>query len=109
PGGGLAVAGLTAAAAKAAPPAGRVVVFGSGNLFTGPDLKPAQEKLLLHTANWLVNRPDRLPVVPEQEWSFPRVSLSDRETTLWRWGTAAGLPLVAVYFGLLAVLVRRRR
>ena len=107
--GGLAAALTTAAAARLDRPTGRVVVFGSGGLFTGPELKPAQEKLLLHTANWLVNRPDRLPVVPEQEWSFPRVSLSDREATLWRWGTAAGLPLLAVYLGLLAVLIRRRR
>lgn len=106
---GLTAALTTAAASKLSRPAGRVVVFGSGGLFVGPELKPAQEKLLLHTANWLVNRPDRLPVVPDQEWAFPRVSLSDRETTLWRWGTAAGLPLLAVYLGLLAVLVRRRR
>jgi hypothetical protein len=107
--GGLTAAAVTAAATKLDRPVGRVVVFGSGGLFTGPELKPAQEKLLLHTANWLVNRPDRLPVASGPSWSFPRVTLSDRETTLWRWGTAAGLPLLAVYLGLLAVLIRRRR
>lgn len=107
-GGGLLFAGLSAAAVKVSPPPGRLVVVGSGGLFAGDDLKPAQEKLLLHTANWLVNRPDRLPTEPAAAWSFPRVSLTDREATLWRWGTAAGLPLAAVYLGLVGVLARRR-
>jgi hypothetical protein len=59
--------------------------------------------------NWLVNRPDRLPTVPEHAWSFPRVEMSERDAMLWRWGTAVGLPLVAIYLGLLAVMVRRMR
>ena len=89
----------------------RLVVFGSGNLFCGPELKPTQEKLLLHSVNWLTERSDRLPraVPPEQEWKFPRVEMSDRDLTLWRLGTAVGLPLVAVYLGLMAMMVRRLR
>jgi hypothetical protein len=106
---GVLAAGLTAAARKPDRPTGRLVVFGSGGLFTGPQLKPAQEKLLLHSVNWLTNRPDRLPGVPEKPWSFPRVEMSDREAFLWRAGTAAGLPLLAVYLGLVAVMVRRMR
>lgn len=107
--GGLLAAGLTAAAEKVDRPTGRLVVFGSGNLFTGGDLKPAQEKLLLHATNWLVNRPDRLPTVPEQSWAFPRVEMSDRTLTLWRYGTALGMPLVAIYLGLVAVMIRKMR
>jgi hypothetical protein len=104
---GVFAAGLSAAAAGRDRPTGRLVVFGSGSLFTGPRLKPAQEKLLLHSVNWLTNRPDRLPAAAEKPWSFPRVEMTDRETTLWRWGTALGLPLLAVYLGLVAVMVRR--
>jgi hypothetical protein len=119
PAAGLLLAGsgwhrvATAAAAldQARPqgPPSRLVVFGSGNIFSGPDLKPAQEKLLLHTVNWLTRRDDRLPQASSTPWQFPRVAMSDRDLTLWRLGTAIGLPLLAVYLGLLAMLVRRLR
>jgi hypothetical protein len=90
-------------------PSERMIVFGSGGIFTGPDLKPAQEKLLLHSVNWLLNRSDRLPTAPEQAWSYPRVSLTDQELVLWRWGTGLLMPLGVVIFGLFAVMLRRTR
>jgi hypothetical protein len=87
----------------------RLVVFGSGNLFSGPSLEPAREKLLLHSVNWLAGRDGRLPRAEASPWSFPRVAMSDRELILWRFGTAAGLPLAAVYLGLMVTMVRRFR
>lgn len=88
---------------------GRLVVIGSGNIFSGPELKPAQKELLLHSVNWLTGRDDRLPRAELPAWSFPRVEMTDRDLTLWRLGTAVGLPLLAVYLGLMAVMVRRLR
>jgi hypothetical protein len=107
--GGLMAAGVTAASTTLHRPTERLMVFGSGGVFVGTDLKPAQEKFLLHSVNWLVNRPDRLPTAAENEWSYPRVELTDRETTIWRGATGVLMPLAAVFLGLLAVMVRRTR
>ena len=101
-------AAVITATPKADIPTGRIVVFGHGGLFQG-DLKPAQEKLLLHSVNWLVNRPGRLPTAPDKAWSYPRVELSERDVILWRWGTGLLMPLAVVILGLLAVMVRRVR
>ncbi len=87
----------------------RLIVFGSGNLFSGPKLEPAQEKLLLHSANWLTGREDRMPQASQAAWQFPRVEMTEREFSLWRYGTAIGLPLVAVYLGLMVTMFRRLR
>ena len=90
----------------------RTVVFGSGHVFSGPRLEPPQERLLLHSVNWLTGREDRLPkpaTADAPEWHYPRVAMSDRDRTLWRFGTAFGLPLVAAYAGLLAMMRRRMR
>ncbi len=58
---GTLAAALTVAATTVERPTQRTVVFGSGHLFGGKDLNPAQEKLLVHTVNWLTGREDRLP------------------------------------------------
>jgi hypothetical protein len=100
---------LAVEAEKPRGPASRLVVFGSGNLFSGPKLDPPQEKLLLHSVNWLTGREDRLPREDQPAWSFPRVEMSRRDTHLWQLGTAIGLPLVAVFFGLMVMMVRRLR
>ncbi len=100
--------GLVRAAERGDRPLQRTVVFGSGNLFGGHELKPAQEKLLLHTVNWLTAREDRLPKNEQPAWQYPRVQMSERNTYLWRLGAAVGLPLVAGYLGLLTMLRRRR-
>jgi hypothetical protein len=105
---GVFAAGLTAAASKLDRPTERLIVFGSGNLFSGPKLEPPQEKLLVHSVNWLTHREDRLPRADLPQWQFPRVQMTDREFHLWRYGTAVGLPLLAVYLGLLAMMLRRR-
>src|SRR5262249_43277818 len=39
----------------------RLAVIGHGEVFTGATLKPAQERLFLQTANWLLGREDYLP------------------------------------------------
>ncbi len=101
--------GLMQAAEHGDRPTQRTVVFGSGHVFGGPELKPAQEKLLLHTVNWLTAREDRLPKSELPAWQYPRVAMSESEKTLWRWGAAVGMPLVAAYAGLLAMMRRRMR
>jgi hypothetical protein len=106
---GVMAACLSVAAGKLERPTQRLVVFGSGTLFTGSKLEPTQEKLLLHTVNWLTGRQDRLPKGDEPPWSYPRVEMSEREFTLWQLGAAVGLPLIAVYFGLVAMMFRRLR
>jgi len=106
---GVLAAGLTAAATKLDRPTQRLIVFGSGSLFTGLKLDPPQEKLLVHSANWLTGRADRLPRADVPQWEFPRVEMSEREFYLWRYGTAVGLPLLAVYLGLMATMLRRLR
>jgi hypothetical protein len=100
---------LTAASTRLDRPLQRLIVFGSGNLFAGAKLEPAQEKLLLHSLNWLTGREDRLPRGDLPAWSFPRVGMTDRDRMLWGLGTAVGLPLVAVYLGLMVMMVRRLR
>jgi hypothetical protein len=101
--------GLTVAANQLERRNQRLVVFGSGNLFTGPKLEPAQEKLLLHSVNWLTGRDDRLPRGDKPTWSFPRVEMTNQEVKLWQFGTAVGLPLVAIYLGFMAMMLRRLR
>ena len=90
-------------------PTSRLIAFGSGGVFVGNELKPAQDKLLLHSVNWLLNRADRLPTMPEKVWAYPRVELIERDVIFWRWGTALLMPLTVVIFGLFAVMLRRTR
>jgi hypothetical protein len=106
---GLSSALLSAAAKQEKRPLQRTVVFGSGNLFTGGELKPPQERLLLHTVNWLTARPDRLPNAGAEPWQYPRVELSARDRALWRFGALLWMPLAVLALGVLAVLVRRTR
>jgi hypothetical protein len=106
---GVMSAALSVAANKLDRPTQRLIVFGSGNLFSGQKLEPAREKLLLHSVNWLTDRTDRLPKAELPPWSFPRVRMSERDATLWRLGMSVGLPLLAVYAGLMVMMVRRLR
>lgn len=104
--------GLTLAADKLDRPTQRTVVFGSGSIFTGKELSPAQEKLLVHTANWLTEREDRLPraaTAATPEWSYPRVEMSDRRRALWQLAAFPGLPVLVGALGLLAMMLRRMR
>jgi hypothetical protein len=104
--------GLAQAAEAGDRPRQRTVVFGSGHLFNGAKLEAPQEKLLLHTVNWLTGRTDRLPqgaTADRPEWQYPRVEMTDRTRTLWRLGTLVGMPLVIAYAGLLAMMRRRMR
>lgn len=87
---------------------GRLVVIGQGGLFSGKQLSPAHEQLLLHTCNWLLKRDDRLPRTDE-EWKYPRVQRDERDSFLWKWGPFLGLPLLFLYLGLLVWIVRRVR
>jgi hypothetical protein len=87
---------------------GRLVVIGQGGLFSGKQLSPAHEQLLLHTTNWLLNRDERLPRT-DAEWSYPRVQRDDRQGFLWRYGPFLGLPAAFLYLGLIVWIVRRVR
>ncbi len=88
----------------------RLAVIGQGDVFCGPELAPAKERLLLQTANWLLSRDDYLPRA-EHPWSYPRVDLApgSTEEQLWLWGTRLGLPVLFAYLGLVVLLVRRLR
>jgi len=86
----------------------RVAAIGSGHIFVGPELSAAKEELLLATCNWLLGR-DNLLRRSDLSWSFPRVSLSPREHTLWNWGAWLGLPGLFLYLGLVVLMVRRLR
>jgi hypothetical protein len=97
-----------AAIAQTARKTGRLVVIGQGGLFSGKQLSPAHEQLLLHTCNWLLKRDDRLPRT-EQEWSYPRVQRDERESFLWKYGPFLGLPAFFLYVGLIVWIVRRVR
>jgi hypothetical protein len=89
-------------------PTGRLVVIGQGGLFSGKQLDPAHEQLLLHTANWLLKRDDRLPRT-DAEWKYPRVQRDERERFLWKYGPFLGLPAFFLYLGLIVWIVRRVR
>jgi hypothetical protein len=86
----------------------RLAVIGHGGFFVGPELKPVEEQMLLHTCNWLLGRDDRLPQ-QGHVWKYPRVDLTEREQTLWWLGTQFGLPALFVYLGMVVWLVRRLR
>jgi hypothetical protein len=86
----------------------RLAAIGSGGVFTGTDLAPAKEELLLNTCNWLLGRDDLLPMA-DLAWSYPRVRLEPRTYTVWRWGAWLGLPVVFAYFGLVVLMLRRLR
>lgn len=109
---GVFAASLTVAAKDVERPTQRTVVFGSGGVFTGKELSPAQEKLLLQSVNWLTGRDDRLPksaADDNPEWRYPRVALSDRDRLLWRFAAVGGLPLLVICAGLFAMMCRRMR
>jgi hypothetical protein len=92
-------------------PTVRVAAFGSGGLFSGKELDVGREALLLHTVNWLMKRDDALPreTVEDAKWRYPRVPLDDKQRTYWSAGAAVGLPLLAAFLGLIALMVRRLR
>lgn len=92
----------------ATPTTVRLAVLGHGGLFTGLELSPAKEKLLLNLCNWLLGRDDRLPT-DAHTWQYPRVHLSPQALGLWSWGLWLGLPVLFAYLGLVVLLVRRLR
>lgn len=106
---GLFTVGLTLAAERIERPTQRTIVIGSGTVFTGKELSPGQEKLLVHSVNWLTGRDDRLPRADVTPWHYPRVALTESERNLWRWGGWFGPPLAVAYLGLIVMLIRRMR
>jgi hypothetical protein len=86
----------------------RVAAIGSGSLFSGPELSPAKEELLLNTCNWLLGRDQLLPR-KDRVWSYPRVALDAKTQSVWHWGTWVGLPALFAYFGLIVLMIRRLR
>jgi hypothetical protein len=93
---------------SAKPATVRVAAVGQGGFFTGKDLPPAQEVLMLETVNWLLGRDDYLPNA-DRPWSYPRVDLTDQQKELWLLGGRVGLPLLFLYLGVVVLLARRVR
>lgn len=87
----------------------RLAVIGQGGVFSGKELTPPTEKLLLYSCNWLLGRDEKLPRTDLPTWSYPRVELSKSEKFYWHWGAFLGLPLFFVYIGLMVLLIRRVR
>jgi hypothetical protein len=95
----------------------RLVAIGHGGIFTGTQLKPATEQLLLVTCNWLLGRQDRMPHAAnpqavyaiDRPWNYPRVKMTAAAKNLWHWGTFIGMPAVCVYLGLIVLMLRRVR
>ena len=89
----------------------RIVVFGHGGLFVGKELDPGRETLLLQSVHWSLNRETEMPRGPDAAgtWQYPRIKLAPVEYSAWRWGTFLGLPLLAAYFGLIVLMLRRLR
>jgi len=85
----------------------RLAVIGNGNVFVGKQLNPVQQKLLLDTCNWLLNRD--LLARDREVWQFPRVHFSDTSYLVWEWIARAAMPLAFVYLGIAVWLVRRMR
>ncbi len=88
----------------------RVAVIGQGDVFVGPKLSPARERLFLETANWLLGRDDYLPS-DEHVWRYPRLELTPEDWQYRRWRDLAvwGLPLLFAYVGFVVLLYRRLR
>jgi hypothetical protein len=88
----------------------RVAVIGQGEVFVGPSLSPAKERLFLQTANWLLGRDDYLPR-GDHVWSYPRIDMApdSAERSWWLWGTRLGLPALFAYLGFVVLLLRRLR
>jgi hypothetical protein len=86
----------------------RLAVIGSGGIFAGQNLTAPYEDLLLDTCNWLLGRDDLLPKA-SAVWKFPRVSMSEKDQTIWRWAGWVVLPGLFAYVGLVVLLLRRLR
>ena len=86
----------------------RLAVIGNGGVFTGKQLSPAHEQLLLHACNWLLQREDRLPRT-DTSWSYPRTELTESNRFYWQWGPLLGLPLFFLYVGVMVLMIRRVR
>jgi hypothetical protein len=88
----------------------RVAVIGQGDLFVGPTLSPARERLFLETANWLLGRDDYLPS-DEHPWRYPRLGLTPEDWQYRRWRDVAvwGLPVLFAFLGFVVLLYRRLR
>ncbi|MFO0844519.1 MAG: hypothetical protein U0797_19340 [Gemmataceae bacterium] len=86
----------------------RVAALGQAGLFTGPDLAPGQERLLVDTCNWLLGRDEQLARAAP-EWSYPRVPAAEEEKRLWLLGARWGLPELFAFLGLVVLLARRLR
>lgn len=93
----------------------RLAAIGHGGLFTGNELTPSQEKLLLNTCNWLLGRDELLPRTDLPVWSYPRVRLAEdagqANNLRWQWGLGMviGLPAFFAYIGLIVLMFRMLR
>ena len=99
------------AALNKEPKTTRIVVFGHGGLFVGKELDPGRETLLLQSVHWSLGRETEMPRGADVAgtWRYPRLKPTPVEYAAWRWGTFLGLPMLAAYFGLIVLMLRRLR
>lgn len=99
----------------AAPTKVRVAVIGHGGIFSGAELTPVKEKLLVDTCNWLIGRDDLLarqerPDPNRGLWKFPRLeNFSENEKSLWNLGMQIVLPVFFIYLMVVVLMVRHLR
>ncbi|HVS01156.1 MAG TPA: GldG family protein [Thermoanaerobaculia bacterium] len=95
-------------AGEAAPPAGRLVVYGDSDWVTNSQLdQPGNATLAADTLNWLVERESHLGIAPKEPEQV-RLSLMPQQRRLMFWLVIAGLPSLALIAGGV-VFYRRRR
>jgi hypothetical protein len=87
----------------------RVAAIGQGGAFSEPVLSPAKEQFLLQICNWLLSRDERMPHEAETHWQYPRVTLSQPCSSLWRNGTLIVMPAAMAFLGAFVLLVRKYR
>jgi ABC-type uncharacterized transport system involved in gliding motility auxiliary subunit len=101
-----AVDAAPAATTDATKPAWRLVVFGDSDFATNGQLTNVGNPTLLSNAfNWLLERQKLLGIGPKKPEQV-RLTLTPGELRAITWGTALGMPAIAVAAG---VLVWRRR
>lgn len=85
---------------------GKLVVIGSGDIFTNGRLDNASLMLALNAVNWSVDRDAQLAIPPRPIERF-QLSLSAADFTRLRYALLLGLPGAAMLLGLLVYWTRR--
>ncbi|HUJ42239.1 MAG TPA: GldG family protein [Opitutaceae bacterium] len=99
---------VTAGALPFSVPGGRLVVIGSGDIFSNRHLTdPGSQTLCLNAVNWTVDRDTQLHLPPRPIERF-QLSLSQEELAKLRLGLLFILPGIAALLGFMVYWARRR-